>query len=67
MKATVPLNIVAQRSEGTKLPPIVKKGSSKMEKNMNSSGTGANKFGRNSSSTKSNQFGSKSIDLLKSL
>jgi hypothetical protein len=54
MKATVPLNIVAQRSEGTKLPPIVKKGTSKMEKNMNSSGTGANKFGRNSSSTKSN-------------
>lgn len=54
LKATAPLNIMAQRSEGTKLPPIGKKGSSKMEKNMSSSGTGAAKFGRNSSAAKSN-------------
>jgi 4'-phosphopantetheinyl transferase EntD len=30
LKSTAPLNIVAQRSEGTKLPPIAKKNTSKM-------------------------------------
>ena len=53
-------------SDGTKLPPIQKKPTQKLDKN-GSGGGAAQKMTRNASAAKSTAFGAKSIDLLKSL